>query len=130
MFKPRQLSRRPPWSWPRQASWYADTSYPSTLRADPAPSDDDKCVQASKEDERGVAEAFRGVRDAAKLKVQQFTSPDAFNTLRNFNAMLTAFMIEVVHRNIDEVEAIGGDPGRIGEARGRIANAPPSAPRR
>jgi hypothetical protein len=91
--------------------------------ADPSLSDDDRCVQASKEDERGIAEAFRGVRDAAKLKVQQFTSPDAFNTVRNFNAMLTAFMIEVVDRNVDEVEAIGGDPARIQEARDRVANA-------
>ena len=91
--------------------------------ADPSLSDDDKCTQASKEDERGLAEAFRGVRDSSKLKLEQFTSQNAFNTLRNFNRMLTSFIIEVVTFNIDEVEALGGDPGRTQEARSRVTNA-------
>jgi len=86
-------------------------------------SDDDKCAEASKEDERGLAEAFRGVRDASKLKVQQFISEDAFNTLRNFNTMLTTFIIEVVAFNIDEVEVLGGDPARVLEARSRVTRA-------
>ena len=90
---------------------------------DPSLSDDDKCAEASKEDERGLAEAFRGVRDASKLKVQQFISEDAFNTLRNFNTMLTTFIIEVVAFNIDEVEVLGGDPARVQEARSRVTKA-------
>jgi hypothetical protein len=90
---------------------------------DPSLSDDDKCAEASKEDERGLAEAFRGVRDASKLKVQQFTSEDAFNTLRNFNTMLTTFIVEVVAFNIDEVEILGGDPARVQEARSRVTKA-------
>ena len=90
---------------------------------DPSLSDDDKCAEASKEDERGLAEAARAVRDGAKLKVQQFISEDAFNTFRNFNAMLTAFIVEVVEFNIDEVEARGGDAGRVHEARSRVARA-------
>ena len=49
--------------------------------ADPALSAEDKCAQASNEDERGVAEAFRGVRDSSKLTLEQFTSQNAFNTL-------------------------------------------------
>jgi hypothetical protein len=96
----------------------------ATLKLDdPSLSDDDKCVEASKEDERSLAEAFRGVRDASKLKVQQFISEDAFNTLRNFNAMLTTFIIEVVAFNIDEVEVLGGDPARVKEARSRVTKA-------
>ena len=79
--------------------------------------------QASKEDERALAEAARGVRDSSKLKLEQFTSESAFGALRNFNAMLTAFIIEVVEFNIDEAEALGGDPARIGEARSRITRA-------
>ena len=94
----------------------------STL-ADPSLSDDDKCARASKEDERGLAEAFRGVRDSTKLKLERFISQDAFNTLRNFNTMLTTFIIQVVVQNIDEVETLGGDPARIQEARSRITNA-------
>jgi hypothetical protein len=90
---------------------------------DPSLSDDDKCAQASKEDERALAEAFRGVRDGSKLKVQQFTSEGAFNTLRNFNTMLTSFIIEVVAFNIDEVEALGGNPDRVLEARSRVTKA-------
>jgi hypothetical protein len=90
---------------------------------DPSLSDDDKCAEASKEDERGLAEAARAVRDGSKLKVQQFISEDAFNTFRNFNAMLTAFIVEVVALNIDEVEALGGNAGRIQEARNRVARA-------
>ena len=34
---------------------------------------------------------------------------------RNFNRMRTSFIIEVVTFNIDEVEALGGDPARIQE---------------
>jgi hypothetical protein len=79
--------------------------------------------EASNEDERGLAEAARGVRDVAKLKLQQFTSELAFNTLRNYNTMLTSFMIEVVAFNIDEVEALGGNPDRILEARSRVTKA-------
>jgi hypothetical protein len=90
---------------------------------DPSLSDGDKCAQASKEDERGLAEAARGVRDGAKLKLGQFTSERAFNTLRNFNAMLTSFIVQVVGHNIDEVEGQGGNPGRILEARNRVARA-------
>ena len=86
-------------------------------------SDDDKCAQASKEDERALAEAFRGVRDVSKLKLQQFISEDAFNTLRNFNTMLTTFIIEAVTMNIDEAEALGGNPARIQEARSRVTKA-------
>src|SRR5262245_8030513 len=74
--------------------------------ADPSLSDDDKCAQASNEDERGLTEAFRGVRDSSKLKLGQFTSQNAFDTLRNFNRLLTSFIIEVVAFNIDEVEAL------------------------
>jgi hypothetical protein len=91
--------------------------------ADPSLSDGDKCAEASKEDERGLAEAARGVRDSSKLKLEQFISEDAFNTLRNFNTMLTTFIIEVVGRNIDEVEALGGNPARILEARSRVSKA-------
>ena len=91
--------------------------------SDPSLGDADKCAEASKEDERGLAEAARGVRDSFKLKREHFTSELAFNTLRNFNAMLTAFMIEVVEQNIDETEALGGDAGRIHEARSRVARA-------
>ena len=90
---------------------------------DPSLSDDDKCAQASKEDERGLAEAARGFRDGSKLKLEQFISESAFNTLRNFNTMLTAFIIEVVGRNIDEVDALGGNPARILEARSRVSKA-------
>ncbi len=90
---------------------------------DPSLSDDEKCAQASKEDERGLAEAARGVRDASKLKLEQFISEDAFNVLRNFNTMLTTFIIEVVEFNIDEVEGLGGDPARIQEARTRVSKA-------
>jgi hypothetical protein len=89
----------------------------------PALGDDDKCAQASKEDERGLAEAARGIRDASKLRLAQFTSEQAFDTLRNFNGMLADFIIDVVGRNIDEVEAFGGDPGRVDEARSRVAKA-------
>ena len=53
--------------------------------ADPSLSDDDKCAHASNEEERGLAEAFRGVRDSSTLKL------------------------------IDEVAALGGDPARIQE---------------
>ena len=87
----------------------------SSKLADPSLSGDDKCAQASNEDERGLAEAFRGVRDSSKLKLEQFTSQNAFNTVRNFNRMRTSFIIEVVTFNIDEVEALGGDPTRIQE---------------
>jgi len=45
-------------------------------------SDDDKCVQGSKEDERGLAEAFRSVRDGVKLKAAQFNSQTAFDLRR------------------------------------------------
>jgi hypothetical protein len=75
------------------------------------------------------ADRFRSVETAyircrcSKLKVQQFISEDAFNTLRNFNRMLTAFIIEVVEFNIDEVEALGGDPARVHEARSRVTTA-------
>ena len=91
--------------------------------ADPSLSDDDKCAQASKEDERGLAEAARGVRDGSKLKLEQFISEGAFNTLRNFNTMLATFIIEVVELNIDEAEALGGNPSRIHEARRRVTTA-------
>jgi len=91
--------------------------------ADPALSDEEKCAQASKEDERGLAEAFRGVRDGSKLKLEQFVSEGAFNTLRNFNTMLTAFIVEVVEVNIDEVEALGGNAARVHEARSRVTKA-------
>jgi len=91
--------------------------------ADPSLSDDEKCAQASKEDERGLAEAARGIRDGSKLKLEQFTSESAFNTLRNFNTMLTSFIIEVVAFNIDEVEALGGNPDRVLEARSRVTKA-------
>lgn len=84
----------------------------------------------SKEDERGLAEAARGVRDGSKLKLEQFLSEDAFNTLRNFNTMLTAFIIEVVELNIDEVEVLGGNPERIHEARSRVTKAGAGAPQR
>ena len=90
---------------------------------DPSLSDDEKCSEASKEDERGLAETARGVRDVSKLKLQQFTSELAFNTLRNYSTMLTSFMIEVVAFNIDEVEALGGNPDRILEARSRVTKA-------
>jgi hypothetical protein len=90
---------------------------------DPSLSDDDKCAQASKEDERGLAEAARGVRDGARLERHQFISEGAFNTFRNFNTMLTTFIIDVVEFNIDEVEVLGGDPARIHEARSRVARA-------
>ena len=104
------------------------TSFESFIDAtvkldDPSLSDDEKCSQASKEDERGLAEAARGVRDVSKLKLQQVTSELAFNTLRNYNTMLTSFMIEVVAFNIDEVEALGGNADRILEARSRITKA-------
>src|SRR5215470_13966016 len=91
--------------------------------ADESLSDDDKCAQASNEDERGFAEAARGIRDASKLKLEQFTSPVAFETLRNFNTMLTSFMIQVVARNIDEVEGMGGKAAKVQEARNRVAGA-------
>ena len=91
--------------------------------ADPSLSDDEKCAEASKEDERGLAEAARGVRDGSKLKLEQFTSENAFNTLRNFNTILTSFIIEVVTFNIDEVEVLGGNPARILEARSRVTKA-------
>ena len=91
--------------------------------ADPSLSDDDKCAQASKEDERGLAEAARGVRDGSKLELEQFISENAFNTLRNFNTMLATFIIEVVELNIDEAEALGGNPSRIHEARRRVTTA-------
>ena len=105
--------------------WAAFESFEDAIRKldDPSLSDDDKCAQASKEDERALAEAFRGVRDSSKLKVQQFISEGAFNTLRNFNRMLTTFIIEVVAFNIDEVEALGGDPARVHEARSRVTKA-------
>jgi hypothetical protein len=90
---------------------------------DPSLSDDDKCAGASEEDERGLAEAARAIRDASKLKPAQFTSDLAFNTLRNFNAMLAAFIVDVVAFNVDEVEALGGDPARVDEARSRITRA-------
>jgi hypothetical protein len=90
---------------------------------DPSLSDDEKCAEASKEDERALAEAARGVRDVSKLKLQQFTSELAFNTLRNYNTMLTSFIIEVVAFNIDEVEALGGNSDRILEARSRVTKA-------
>ena len=38
--------------------------------ADPSLSDDEKCAEASKEDERGLAEAARGVRDGSKLELE------------------------------------------------------------
>jgi len=91
--------------------------------ADPSLSDSEKCAEASKEDERGLAEAARGIRDASKLKLEQFTSESAFNTLRNFNTMLTSFIIEVVTFNIDEVELLGGNQARILEARSRVTKA-------
>ena len=37
--------------------------------------------------------------------------------------MLTTFIIQVVAFNIDEVEALGGDPDRIHEARSRVTKA-------
>jgi hypothetical protein len=37
--------------------------------------------------------------------------------------MLTTFIIEVVEFNIDEVEALGGDPARVHEARSRVTKA-------
>jgi len=43
--------------------------------------------------------------------------------LRNFNPMLTSFIIEIVGTNIDEAEALGGDPARIKEARSRVTKA-------
>ena len=91
--------------------------------SDPSLGDDEKCNQASNEDERGLAEAARGVRDGSKLKLEQFTSEAAFNTLRNFNTMLTTFIIQVVEFNIGEVEVLGGDPARILEARSRVTKA-------
>ena len=91
--------------------------------ADPSLSDDEKCAEASKEDERGLAEAARGVRDGSKLKLGQFTSENAFNTLRNYNTILTSFIIEVVTFNIDEVEVLGGNTARILEARSRVTKA-------
>jgi hypothetical protein len=91
--------------------------------ADPSLSDSEKCAEASKEDERGLAEAARGIRDASKLKLEQFTSESAFNTLRNFNTMLTSFIIEVVTFNIDEVERLSGNQARILEARSRVTKA-------
>ena len=104
------------------------TSFESFIDAfekleDPSLSDDEKCAEASKEDERGLAEAARGIRDGSKLKLEQFTSEGAFNTLRNFNTMLTSFIIEVVAFNIDEVEALGGNPARVQEARSRVTKA-------
>ena len=69
----------------------------------------------------GLDAAMRAI--CAKLKVEQFTSESAFNVLRNFNRMLTEFIIEVVEFNIDETEALGGDPSRMNEARSRIARA-------
>jgi hypothetical protein len=37
--------------------------------------------------------------------------------------MLTSFIIEVVAFNIDEVEALGGNPDRVLEARSRVTKA-------
>jgi hypothetical protein len=60
--------------------------------------------QAARRTSGALAEAARAVRDGSKLKLEQFTSESAFNTLRNFNTMLTSFIVEIVTFNIDEVE--------------------------
>ena len=82
-----------------------------------------KCTQSSKEDERGLAEAFRVVRDGSKLKVSQFIGDTEFGNFRLALVTLATVAILAVDTNIFEAEVIGASASKIATARNRIGTA-------